>query len=156
MNKLNFYMQHLERLTNKKVLLEKVLMYWGGDIDYADGLTPEEESENPYICISYNFELEQKMYKVDFVADADKQWDMRFGLDAGEGYAMDFQKLTGDNRAITVLSTVFTIVNEFLHDYSQFVDVLSIEGTDPKRKAIYPRIAPKYIKPQYLRRIRFS
>jgi len=113
-----------------------------------------DENDNSIISVSYYFNTDKNKYEVIFNSfEKPRVFNVEFGVDKGEGYALDTDEMTGEGKALTILSTIADIINLFLQNYSEEYDKVVISGTSDKRKQVYRKFFPKKINPKYLDKV---
>ena len=61
--------------------------------------------------------------------------------------------MTGEGKALSILSTIADITNLFLQNFPEEYDKVIISGTNDKRKEIYRKFFPKKINSKYLNKV---
>jgi len=113
-----------------------------------------DENDNSIISVNYYFNTDKNKYEVIFNSfEKPRVFNVEFGVDKGETYALDTDEMTGEGKALTILSTIADIINLFLQNYSEKYDKIIISGTNEKRKQVYRKFFPKKINPEYLDKV---
>lgn len=107
------------------------------------------EDDNSLIDVEYIFKTKENNYKVVFSSkEKEREFEVSFGIDAGDFNKIDTFQMTGEGDVRNILQTLAEIVNEFHNQYSEEVDKIIIKGTDEKRSRVYKSILPKYLNPE--------
>lgn len=115
------------------------------------------EEDNSIIAVRYYFNVGKSRYKVIFNSfELPRVFQLEFGIDKGETHALDTDQMTGEGRALSILSTVADIINLFLQDFPEEYDKVIISGTNEKRKDVYRRFFPTKINTKYLDKVQIN
>ena len=110
-----------------------------------------DEEDNSIIAVNYYFNTDKNRYRVIFNSfEKPRIFNIQFGVDKGELYGLDTDEMTGEGKALSILSTIADITNLFLQNFPEEYDKVIISGTNDKRKEIYRKFFPKKINSKYL------
>jgi hypothetical protein len=113
-----------------------------------------DEEDNSIISVSYYFNTDKNKYQVIFNSfEKPREFDVEFGVDKGETYALNTDEMTGEGKALSILSTIADIINVFLQNFPEEYDKVVISGTNDKRKEVYRKFFPKKINSKYLNKV---
>ena len=113
-----------------------------------------DEEDNSIISVSYYFNTDKNKYEVIFNSfQKPREFDVEFGVDKGETYALDTDEMTGEGKALSIFNTISDIINSFLYNFSEEYDKIIISGTNEKRKGIYRKLFSKKINDRYLDKV---
>lgn len=113
-----------------------------------------DEEDNSIISVSYYFNTDKNKYEVIFNSfEKPRVFEVEFGVDKGETYALDTDEMTGEGKALSILSTTADIINLFLQNFPEEYDKIVISGTNDKRKEVYRKFFPKRINSKYLDKV---
>jgi hypothetical protein len=113
-----------------------------------------DEEDNSIISVSYYFNTDKNRYEVIFNSfEKPRVFEVEFGIDKGETYALDTDEMTGEGKALSILSTIADIINLFLQNFPEEYDKIAISGTNDKRKEVYRKFFPKKINSKYLDKV---
>ena len=113
-----------------------------------------DEEDNSIISVSYYFNTDKNRYEVIFNSfEKPRVFEVEFGVDKGETYALDTDEMTGEGKALSILSTTADIINLFLQNFPEEYDKIVISGTNDKRKEVYRKFFPKRINSKYLDKV---
>ena len=113
-----------------------------------------DDEDNSLLVVEYTFRTKENKYKVIFDSkQKEREFELSFGVDAGELNKVDTFQMTGEGDARNILETVAEIINDFYYQYEEEIDKIIIDGTDEKRRRIYKLFFPKFISPEVLKKI---
>ena len=113
-----------------------------------------DEEDNSIIAVNYYFNTDKNRYRVIFNSfEKPRIFNIQFGVDKGELYGLDTDEMTGEGKALSILSTIADIINLFLQNFPEEYDKVIISGTNDKRKEIYRKFFPKKINSKYLNKV---
>ena len=113
-----------------------------------------DEEDNSIISVSYHFNTDKNRYEVVFNSfERPRVFEVEFGVDKGETFGLDTDEMTGEGKALSILSTTASIINSFLQNFSEEYDKVVISGTNKKRKEVYRKFFLKKINPEYLEKV---
>ena len=113
-----------------------------------------DEEDNSIIAVNYYFNTDKNRYRVIFNSfEKPRIFNIQFGVDKGELYGLDTDEMTGEGKALSILSTIADITNLFLQNFPEEYDKVIISGTNDKRKEIYRKFFPKKINSKYLNKV---
>ncbi len=113
-----------------------------------------DEEDNSIITVTYYFSTDKNIYKVIFNSfEKPRIFNIEFGVNKGELYGLDTDEMTGEGKALSILSTIADIINLFLQNYPEEYNKVIISGTNNKRKEIYRKFFPKKINTKYLDKV---
>jgi hypothetical protein len=108
-----------------------------------------DETDDSLIDVEYTFKTEINKYKVVFSSkEKAREFEVSFGVDAGDFNKIDTFQMTGEGDARNILQTLAEIINEFYYQYEEEIDKIIIKGTDEKRSRVYKAFLPKYLNPE--------
>ena len=113
-----------------------------------------DEEDNSIIAVNYYFNTDKNRYREIFNSfEKPRIFNIQFGVDKGELYGLDTDEMTGEGKALSILSTIADITNLFLQNFPEEYDKVIISGTNDKRKEIYRKFFPKKINSKYLNKV---
>ena len=113
-----------------------------------------DEEDNSIISVSYYFNTDKNKYEIIFNSfEKPRVFEIEFGINKGETYALDTDEMTGEGKALSILSTIADIINIFLQNFPEEYDKIVISGTNDKRKEVYRKFFPKKINSKYLDKV---
>ena len=113
-----------------------------------------DEEDNSIIAVNYYFNTDKNRYRVIFNSfEKPRIFNIQFGVDKGELCGLDTDEMTGEGKALSILSTIADITNLFLQNFPEEYDKVIISGTNDKRKEIYRKFFPKKINSKYLNKV---
>lgn len=131
-------------------ILNESYQFKQGDVDY-------DEMDNSLLSVTYTFNTPDNPYRVVFYSGEYKPEDMKFelsfGIDKGETYALDTKQMTGEGNVRELVKTLAEIITEFIQKFSRQVNLVLIEGTDDKRKRVYKALFPKYLPSNIMQKV---
>ena len=108
-----------------------------------------DDEDNSLIDVEYTFKTEENTYKVVLSSkEKAREFEVSFGVDAGDFNKIDTFQMTGEGDARNILQTLAEIINEFYYQYKEEIDKIIIKGTDEKRSRVYKAFLPKYLNPE--------
>ena len=118
---------------------------------FSEHDTVYDDEDNSLIVVEYIFKTNQTQYRVIFDSkEKAREFEVSFGLDAGDFNKIDPFQMTGEGDAKNILETIAKIINDFYNQYEEEIDKIIIAGTDEKRRRVYKLFFPKYLKPEVL------
>jgi len=101
-----------------------------------------DDEDNSLIVVEYKFSTGKNTYKVVFSSkeynSEEEKFDISFGLDKGDNFKIDTFQMTGENKALSILKTVFAIIEDFENNFQP--NKLVIKPTSEKRGDVYLKI----------------
>ena len=105
-----------------------------------------QRMRNLLIDVEYTFKTKENKYKVVFSSkEKAGEFELSFGIDAGDFNKIDTFQMTGEGDVRNILQTIAKIINEFYYQYNKEINKIIIKGTDEKRSRIYKQFLPKYL-----------
>lgn len=110
-----------------------------------------DDEDNSLIDVEYTFKTKENKYKVIFSSkEKAGEFELSFGIDAGDFNKIDTFQMTGEGDVRNILQTIAKIINEFYYQYEKEINKIIIKGTDEKRSRIYKQFLPKYLNSEVL------
>lgn len=110
-----------------------------------------DDEDNSLIDVEYTFKTKENKYKVVFSSkEKAGEFELSFGIDAGDFNKIDTFQMTGEGDVRNILQTIAKIINEFYYQYEKEINKIIIKGTDEKRSRIYKQFLPKYLNSEVL------
>jgi len=109
-----------------------------------------DKDEEGIISVEYTFSTKNNKYRVVFNGmEEPRVFEVEFGVDKGELYALDTLQMTGEGNALKIFNTITEIINSFLQTFPNDYDKVVITGTTDKRRNVYRKFFPSKINPKY-------
>ena len=113
-----------------------------------------DEEDNSLIDVEYTFKTKKDTYKVVFSSkETPREFEVSFGVDAGDFNKIDTFQMTGEGDARNILQTIAEIINDFYYQYEEEIDKIVVKGTDEKRSRVYKQFLPKFLNPEVMEKI---